>query len=467
MPVSLLIRNAEVEGRRVDVQIADGRIASVGARLAPRRGDEVVDARGGALLPGLHDHHLHLLALAAAADSVPCGPPHVRDASALARALADAAARESQGWLRGVGYHESVAGSLDRDALDRLIPHRPARIQHRSGALWIVNSEGARRLRLDDERSAGVERDERGRPTGRLWRWDAELRRRIGGTMPSLAGTGRHLAAVGITGVTDATARLESGAITALRNAAVRGELPQRIVVLGADGTNPPLHLGPWKIVLRDGSLPALDAVAAEIDRMHRAARPVAVHAVTREALLLALAAFDDAVSLEGDRIEHAAVAPEEALPRLARARLRVVTQPVFVADRGDEYAREFDAFDLRDLYRYRTLLAAGVRVAPSSDAPYGDPDPWRTIRAAAARTTGSGVVLGPAERVAPADVLAGYLSPADDPGGPPRRVRAGAPADLCLLHVPLRDALAAPDAQLVRAVARGGMWVRPPDACV
>src|SRR5262249_60460726 len=72
-------------------------------------------------------------------------------------------------WLRGVGYHESVAGPLDRGLLDRLVPERPLRIQHRSGAEWSLNSAGLRRLDLATA-PAGVERDTTGEPTGRLRR---------------------------------------------------------------------------------------------------------------------------------------------------------------------------------------------------------------------------------------------------------------------------------------------------------
>ena len=62
----LLIRAAEVEGVRVDVRVAGGRVVALGAGLAGRPGEVVIEAAGGALLPGLHDHHLHLLAWAAA-----------------------------------------------------------------------------------------------------------------------------------------------------------------------------------------------------------------------------------------------------------------------------------------------------------------------------------------------------------------------------------------------------------------
>ena len=91
---------------------------------------QVLEAAGGALLPGLTDHHLHLHALAAARRSAACGPPAVRDATGLAAALA-AAPSDEHGWVRGVGYHTSTAGDLDVTALDRLHARRPVRLHLR------------------------------------------------------------------------------------------------------------------------------------------------------------------------------------------------------------------------------------------------------------------------------------------------------------------------------------------------
>ena len=62
----LLIENAEINGARAALRIRDGRIADLGPTLGPESGEARLDARAGALLPGLHDHHIHLLALAAA-----------------------------------------------------------------------------------------------------------------------------------------------------------------------------------------------------------------------------------------------------------------------------------------------------------------------------------------------------------------------------------------------------------------
>jgi predicted amidohydrolase YtcJ len=94
------------------------------------------------------------------------------------------------------------------------------------------------------------------------------------------------------------------------------------------------------------------------------------VHCVTREALVLLLAALDEAGPRPGDRIEHAALVPSELVPELARLGVRVVTQPGFLPHRGDDFLRDLPPQDRPDLYRCATLLRAGVPVASSSDAP-------------------------------------------------------------------------------------------------
>ncbi len=180
----MLITRAEIDGTApIDLRIAAGRIAEIGCALPRRTGERVLDAEGGALLPGLHDHHIHLMALAVAEASVRCGPPQVRSIESLARALRGGA--DQSGWIRGVGYHESVAGHLDRALLDELAPDRPVRIQHRSGAMWVVNSAAVDHLGLDrGVDQPGVERDAAGRATGRLFRLDAWLRERLEDAAP-------------------------------------------------------------------------------------------------------------------------------------------------------------------------------------------------------------------------------------------------------------------------------------------
>jgi predicted amidohydrolase YtcJ len=141
----------------------------------------------------------------------------------------------------------------------------------------------------------------------------------------------------------------------------------------------------------------------------------------------------------------------------MADQQLAVVTQPGFVAERGDWYLSAVEESDQDGLYRYQSLLDGEVAVAPSSDAPFATSDPWVVMAAAMQRTTSSGTVVGPRERVGAADVLAGFLSPLMDPGGAARRVEVGADADLLLLHLPLAEALRNPTSDAVRLVFAGG----------
>ncbi|MFJ8748992.1 amidohydrolase family protein [Streptomyces sp. NPDC102441] len=454
----MLIARVELDGALRDVRVRGTHIAEVSPRLRPRDGEEVHDARGGALLPGLHDHHIHLLALAARAGSVGCGPPAVTCLDTLATTLRAAVqGLPPGGWLRGTDYAESVAGLPDRHLLDRLVPDHPVRIQHRGGALWILNSPALRRVAhvLDD--SPDVERDASGAPTGRLWRYGTRLRPALPTAPPDLRPVGDRLASYGITGVTDATPDLDTGALKLLRDADASGALPQSLHLMGAaDGGTP------HKIHLRDHDLPALDALAEQIESTHRSGRPVAVHCVTRESLILTLVALRSAGPYAGDRIEHAAVVPPEVYPMLADCGVRVVTQPTLLTARGDDYLRDVDPADRAHLYPYASLLAHGIPVAASSDAPYGDPDPWASMAAASSRCTPSGRIVSPAERVAPRIALDGFLSSPHDPGGPVRHVAPGLRADLCLLSVPLREALAEPAARQVALVLRNGRVVHP-----
>lgn len=461
--MSTLYRRAEVAGAVVDVLVLADRVAAVGPGLPADGVDELVECGGGALLPGLTDHHVHLHALAAAIASVHCGPPAVRDGAALAEALRSAGADE-HGWVRGVGYAEDVAGPLDAGALDALHPHRPVRVQHRGGGLWMLNSAAAVAVGLDTADHPGVERAADGTPTGRLWRADAWLRSRLpSAAPPALDEVGRRLAAFGITSVTDATPDLDPAALTALGGAVRSGALPQHVRLLGVPLAGPVpdgLAAGPYKIVLADSGLPGLDELGAVVAAAHAAGRAVAAHCVTVEALVLLLAALDSAGGRAGDRIEHAALVPADLLAELAARELTVVTQPGFLADRGEDYLRDVPAAEHRDLYRYASLLAAGVPVAPSSDAPYGPLDPWAVVDAAVTRRTGSSAVVGPDERVDASTALAGYLAPSDRPGGPVRRVVPGVVADLVLLADPLAEVLRRPRAAAVRRTVVAGRRV-------
>jgi len=453
----MLIRNAELgawagERRIADLRIAGQCIAGIGA-LEPRAGERVIDAAGGALLPGLHDHHLHLFALAAARSSVFCGPPEITDSAALAARLA---AAPGTGWLRGTGYHESVAGDLDRAWLDRHGPDRPLRVQHRGGRRWIVNSRALDLLLAGDAAPpAGLDR-----ARGHFDDEDGWLRARMAGQFPELGPVSAQLAACGITGVTEMTPANEGPALTFLAGQQARGSLRQRVVLAGCpvlpDSVSPRLLVRYTKLHLHDARLPDYDDTCRLVAQSHGRGRPMAVHCVTLAELVFALAVLREAGPLAGDRIEHAGVAPDEQVAEIAALGLIVVTQPNFIAERGDAYLADVDLAEQPFLYRGGAFLSAGVALAAGSDAPFGKADPWAAMAAAVSRCTASGVVIGPEECLSPEQAVSLYLAE----GADPRRLRsvtAGGPADLCLLDRSWAQARSRLDAAPVRLTIGAG----------
>jgi 5-methylthioadenosine/S-adenosylhomocysteine deaminase len=57
--VSLAIVNATLDGERMGMRIEDGTIARLGSRIRARDGDDVIDAGGMAIVPGLVNGHTH------------------------------------------------------------------------------------------------------------------------------------------------------------------------------------------------------------------------------------------------------------------------------------------------------------------------------------------------------------------------------------------------------------------------
>lgn len=487
--MGVLIRNAEiVSGLLQDVLLADGRVAwmssprdaasltalsapipsevseamsaTEGSTLQEQQLEEVIDAEGGALLPGLHDHHIHLLSLAESLQSVDVSQAADEGQlrNRLQAAASDAADQESdQGWIRAIGYHESVAGELTRHDLDEIVRNRPLRIQHDSGAMWMLNTLGMELLGIS-ETTTGAELDSAGLATGRLFRGDELLRDEhgletsefaVGVSNRKLAETAKMLASFGVTGVTDATPGYGNAEVGFFAKAVADAIIPQRLTLMPSVGANfsesvfaaSKVSFGPHKIILADHSLPAFSEVADEVRAAHESGRAVAVHSVTRASLALLVAVLDEVGSLEGDRVEHVSVAPPELVGELQKHKVRVVVQPHFIAERGDRYLKEVEGEDLPWLYRCQGFLEAGLRVAGGTDAPFGKPNPWLAMWAGVRRETQPGEqVIAPQERIVAAQARDLFLSPLDDPGGKPRQVSEGLAGDLCLLHEPWND---------------------------
>jgi predicted amidohydrolase YtcJ len=429
----LIQRGQLLDGNVVDVRVED-HIVAVDERLEPQPGEEIYDAAGGTVIPGLHDHHVHLRSAAAALSSTRVGPAEVHSRADLAHVLATATVG-GDGWIRAVGYHESVAGPLDRVVLDEIAPHVPVRVQHRSGVLWTLNSAGLARVGLAHHP------DGRLRSSDRSWS-DALQRNEI-----SLALVSRRLCAYGVTGVTDATPDLEVADVVKFIEARRHGELHQRVHCLA-----------PGKKILHDSDLD-LDELAAWITARHADDAPVAVHCVTAAQLVVTLSALRATGRHPQDRIEHAAVVPDGSLSELAGLGVTVVTQPNFLCERGDQYLTDIPAAEHHELWRVASLLRASVPVALSTDMPFGHDDPWQAMRAAVRRATAGGAVLGAQEGVSAGEALSMFLGTAHHPTAH-RRIAVGELGDVCVLAAPPVDVLEALDSSMVKATIVDGRVV-------
>ena len=447
----LVIINARISSLQPSVLTPDR--FTTHAERSPHADDETVslDAAGCLVLPGLHDHHLHLFSLAAAMASVDCSPAATPDHASFGRALADATVG-ADGTVRGFGYYESTAGDLTRELLDTIRADVPVRIQHRSGVAWFLNSAALHRVDRGDH------------PDGRLFRVDDGLAfrlRRPGTTTPGI--DLRHVSAVlaahGVTHLTDATPYNSDAALQRLMDQKTTGRILQHLGVMGS----PAVHSATIgvsrpaaKIIIDEARAPSFDSVRTQIMLARAQDLPVAIHLTDRSTTWLALSALHEVGSVQGDRIEHGSVLDHQAVLQCAALGLTVVTNPALAYERARDHAAQTDADDQAHLWRCGSLIDAGVQVLGATDAPYGSADPWASISAAVDRTAGSQRV-GSDRDLTPLEAIGLFLHAP--------RLNVGMSADLAVTSTTEAELMALIGARrspAVRHTVVGGRMVTP-----
>jgi predicted amidohydrolase YtcJ len=165
--------------RATALRVAGGRIAGIGGREVAEGAAEVVDARGGLVMPGFDDAHIHLRSGARQlADAQLFGLETPDEVFAAIRA--HDAATAGGGWLLGRGWMYAVfpGGLPTRGQLDAIAPDRPAFLTCYDGHTAWANSAALRIAGIDRETQdppfGHIERDAEGEPTGVL-KEDAQL----------------------------------------------------------------------------------------------------------------------------------------------------------------------------------------------------------------------------------------------------------------------------------------------------
>lgn len=396
-------------GAPVRVDIHDGRIAGVEPLIAR-------DARSSrTILPGLHDHHVHLRAAAARSRSLDVRMCGDRDEFA---ALLRGAAPGRDGGVRVVGYDDTRVGVIDRAQLDAIRPEVPVRVQHRGGHLWVLNT-------------AACDLADDAPDDGKLWDRDADIAIPSGGE--NIQAIARRMTSRGVTAVDDLTPTLTGSDAEALR-AELAGLL--RVRVFGA--TTHREHLDGVKVLVSDHAIPPSYDLAQTIAD----ARPgsVALHCASIDALAVILAVTE---SLRPhDRIEHAFITPDGVAEALASGGiLSIGAHAGFLRTHGDRLLAHGAPSDAAEYLRLRTWHSAGARLLGGTDAPFASADPWLAMQAAVDRRTISGTVIGRKEALTPEEAFTMFRSGGLDHRGARLDLTVGDPADLCVLEGTWADA--------------------------
>lgn len=453
----------EAGGQRVEtagaVGIAGGRVVSVGTERevteVADRGARVVGEPGLAVVPGLHDFHLHLVGMARARRIGDLSECATLDAL-LARVRAVAKATPVGEWVRADGWHEEA---LPPDGLPRLASLVEGRLallrSHDHHSAWGSETAFAR-AGIDrdapDPPGGRFERDDRGRLTGIARERAADRLVSASGRLEgpalgeALQGVASELAALGVTGATDAgdpttengtgpwarfgdsfsqlllhadrldgrlratlgipaAAMDDAAAIGLTTGEAMPGQQTLRFgwakaYADGALGSRTAALFEPYRCgdARRRGLLRLERELVEALAGRARATRiALAVHAIGDRAAAIVLDALEQervaastgetaaAGPTPAHRIEHLQLLRPGDARRLAALGVTASVQPVHCAsDRDDMEACWPDRIEAA--YPWGDLAAAGALVAFGSDAPIETANPWTGLFAAVHR---------------------------------------------------------------------------------
>ena len=476
------------------VRIDDRRLTHIGSLASARAlGDaQEVDLDGRTILPGFVDAHTHPLMYGQCASWADLTSASSVDE--VIKLLGEHARNESRSVapIRGFGYdHHRLTEGRHPTAveLDRVANDRTVTVMHVSGHGFSVNSHGLAEAGITAATltppGGVIDRDEDGRPTGRVFDAACDLLTGSDGVKLGNHGPNLHLPddpddlacmlddaqeaflATGVTTVGDCqVTEREMRAFLTARDA---GRLSLRVVMYvlsshvdGLDRLGVDSWLGDDRLSIggvkhyADGALTGGTAYLPcgcgathghlyhgprELEDLlvasATAGRQTATHAQGPEAIQLVLDALGRA-PLRPDlrhRIEHCGFPSADQLTEMCRLGVVPVPQPTQVHLYGEGVRRDHPEV-ASGMYPSGQIAAAGLPVVLSSDAPVTRPGVMLSCWAAETRLTSAGRVLGAENRITRTQSLTGYTVGGahalrrDDVGS----LAVGNPADLVLL---------------------------------
>lgn len=431
---------------RVRIEIEDGVIAAITAEASSsdRRPDQVIDADGGAILPGFVDTHAHVVE--AGIERLRCDMSGAADAEATLRRIQEHSDRAGDTWIIGRGWELAHLPESVRSLalIDRLTGSRPAYLNNANGHCAWVNSAALAAAGIHagtpDPAGGRIGRDRDGAPDGMLYESAMNL---VADLLPpiseaqkqaGLEAAQRELHSYGVTAWHEAIvgdylqttdvrdvlrSAAERGVLRGWVNGSVwwpRGAGAEAIEQVRAHaagfGDDPSFRCTSVKIML-DGT--AASRTAAMVDGYAdggdgesfftpRQLREI-VHAADSAGLDVHVHANGDravretvdaiaALPADGRRdrrhqIAHLNFVRDREIRRMAALGVIAVIQPSWAFRSAKIVQHVLPGLREQDrerIYRFGSLAAAGVRLASSSDWPVSEPDPWRGIAVATRR---------------------------------------------------------------------------------
>jgi predicted amidohydrolase YtcJ len=454
--------------------VLNGRIVAVGTDAAVLRwrgpATRVLDARGGRVLPGFNDAHVHLLDGGDALASV-----QLNDAASVqefARRIGAFAAQLPAGeWILQGNWDEtkwSPAALPTRAVLDAVTGDHPAAVWRYDGHMLVANSRALALAGITaataDPPGGVIVRDTAGQPTGALKdAATALLERVIPSPSPaqrrrSIERALREAASHGVTSVqimSNGNAPVDYSIIATLAELLGEGKLTVRVYVAPAIAAvedqarlgiqrafgGPMLRIGALK-AYADGSLGSGTAYFFEpfddqpgnrgllsedmqplskmrnwMLRADAAGLQLCTHAIGDAGIAAILDLYQDVETAHGKRdrrwrIEHAQHMAARDFDRFARLGVIASVQPYHAIDDGRWAEARIGHDRASRTYAFRTFLEHGVRLALGTDWPVAPLDPMLTLYAASTRATLDGRNPGgwfPEQKLSVAEAITAY----------------------------------------------------------
>lgn len=513
---AVVIHNARVWGHpeATAIVIVGQRIEKVGGDdLLAHAAARTIDARGGLVLPGFHDAHVHLMGGGLSLARVQLAGTRTLEQT-LAAVKAWAEAHPDRPWVLGRGWSYDMVpkGSFPtaRD-LDRVVADRPAVLRAYDGHTAWLNTRALELAKItrdtQDPDDGTIVKDAGGNPTGALLEGAMDL---LDGVVPDpdraemkdalLAGA-LDCARRGVTSLDAIEADVDEwdllleleregklpGRVNVIlpiegdldEYAAMRERGTARVKLVGVKGFVDGVIESKTAFMKKPYSTPSADGSTSEVGRplippdklfslVEEATKrdfSVALHAIGDAAVALSLDAFAHAPSLNGrmHRVEHIeALDPDDAV-RFERQGVIASMQPYHAVPIDPDpdlgaWSENLGAERRKMSFAWRTLVDAKAHLAFGSDWPVYTNDPLSGLAMALTRRNENGNPPGgwnAHQKLLPKEAIAAY---ADG-----RTIAEGQPADLVVLPatVKLEDPMtlwgAVPTLVMVAGTPLGG----------